>query len=402
VGGTIPATVGMPSHLQIPNRRERALVRAADMLLAPLAWARPTPPSSIRRVLLMRLERIGDLLMTLDAIDAARHAWPEAAIDLAVGSWNRDLAAMIPGVSTIHVVDVPWLSRGEQPTSWTRLIAEARRWRTLEYDAVINFEPDIRTNLFAGITGAPLRAGYWTGGGGALLTSALPFHPDSHVSDNAARLIAHIAPPGARPVAPAREPRLVVPSDVRESAVRRLSGLRRPWIGIHASGGRPSKQWHLDRFAEVGRRLARETGGSLVLTGGPADVPLVEAVRGALSDAPSLSVADAGDLRESAGILAALDVLVSGDTGPMHLAAAVGTPVVALFGPADPKRYGPRGARERIVRVDLHCSPCGLVRLPPERCRGHVPDCMDGITVDVVVRAALDLLHESAPAASHA
>ena len=69
----------------------------------------------------------------------------------------------------------------------------------------------------------------------------------------------------------------------------------------------------------------------------------------------------------------------------MHLAAAVGTPVVALFGPSDPIALRPAGAHERIVRVDLPCSPCGQVRLPPERCRGHVPDCMDGITVDVVV-----------------
>ena len=101
--------------------------------------------------------------------------------------------------------------------------------------------------------------------------------------------------------------------------------------------------------------------------------------------------------RLSTGRLAAhdLDVLITGDTGPMHLAAAVGTPVVALFGPSDPRRYGPLAATQRVVRVQIHCSPCGQVRLPPERCRGHVPDCMDGITVDAVVEAAHDLLSES-------
>ena len=89
------------------------------------------------------------------------------------------------------------------------------------------------------------------------------------------------------------------------------------------------------------------------------------------------------------------DVLVTGDTGPMHLAAAVSTPVVALFGPADPRRYGPSSPLQRILRVDLPCSPCGLVRLPPERCRGHVPDCMDGIRVDMVVAATLEVLDEA-------
>ena len=86
----------------------------------------------------------------------------------------------------------------------------------------------------------------------------------------------------------------------------------------------------------------------------------------------------------------------------MHLAAAMGTPVVALFGPSQPERYGPRASLERIVRVDLPCSPCGRVRLPPERCRGHVPDCMDGITVSAVLRAANELLDAARPAAGRA
>ena len=73
-----------------------------------------------------------------------------------------------------------------------------------------------------------------------------------------------------------------------------------------------------------------------------------------------------------------------------------GAKVVALFGPSDPRRYGPLATKQRVLRVQLPCSPCGQVRLPPERCRGHVPDCMDGITVDAVVRAARELMAESA------
>jgi len=95
-------------------------------------------------------------------------------------------------------------------------------------------------------------------------------------------------------------------------------------------------------------------------------------------------------------VLAELDVLVTGDTGPMHLAAAVGTPLVALFGPSNPVRYGPLSGAHRILRVDLWCSPCGQVRLPPERCRGHVPECLDRISVDTVVQATIELLQNSA------
>jgi ADP-heptose:LPS heptosyltransferase len=75
----------------------------------------------------------------------------------------------------------------------------------------------------------------------------------------------------------------------------------------------------------------------------------------------------------------------------MHLAAAVGTPVVAIFGPSEPVRYAPWTASRRIVRIDLPCSPCNRIRLPPERCRGHVPDCLDGITTSQVLEAVREL-----------
>jgi ADP-heptose:LPS heptosyltransferase len=258
---------------------------------------------------------------------------------------------------------------------------------------VVNFEPDIRTNLLAWRTGAPLRAGYWTGGGGALLTDALAYDPESHVSANARALIRHcaggehrgIVTPPLRPGADA-----MAAADALLGAVPDTHRL----IGLHVSGGRESKQWHLARFAEAGRVLASEPGTTLVLTGGPGDRAMVDEVRRALGDRPVVDAAAVLDLPGTAALLARLDVLITGDTGPMHLAAAVGTPVVALFGPSDPRRYGPLAAQQRVLRVQLYCSPCGQVRLPPERCRGHVPDCMDGITVDVVVQAARELLAE--------
>jgi ADP-heptose:LPS heptosyltransferase len=80
----------------------------------------------------------------------------------------------------------------------------------------------------------------------------------------------------------------------------------------------------------------------------------------------------------------------------MHLAAAVGAPVVAVFGPSMPWRYGPISTAHRIVRVDLPCAPCNMIRKPPERCVGHTPDCLVGVTVDAVVEAARSLLAETA------
>lgn len=384
----------MFEHLQIYAPRERLLVGLADLALAPLSWGRahaPRPAAPPQRVLLLRLERIGDLLMVLDAIAAARATWPDAEIDLAVGSWNAPLAACIPAVSHVHVLDVPWLARAGTGLSWPALVARARAWRAHRYDLVLNFEPDIRSNLLTRLTRAPRRLGYWTGGGGALLTDALAYTPASHVSVNALDLVRHAS--GGHLTPPAPGPRLTPDAAAVAAADVVLAGAPAGrLVGLHVSGGRESKQWHLSRFAEVGRALASDGNITLVLTGGPGDRAMVDRVRATLGAAPVIDAADSLDLPATAALLARLDVFITGDTGPMHLAAAVNTPIVALFGPSDPRRYGPLAPHQQILRVQLPCSPCGQVRLPPGRCRGHVPDCMDGITVATVLDAANALL----------
>ncbi len=380
------------SRLQIYERRERAAVRLADLLISPLRlWPRPRRPTRVERVLLLRLERIGDLLMTLEAIRDARQAWPEARLDLAVGRWNEPLATLIEGVDSVVVVDAPWLARGDNTASWSGLVAAARRLSANRYDVVVNIEPDIRSNWLAWMTGAPTRVGYRSAGGGAFLTDAMDYDPSRHVSENARAIVARAT---ERPASaqPGQSARLTVPADARAQAQSILAGATGPLVGIHASGGRQSKQWHLDRFAEVARTLIDTRGATIVLTGGASDTTQVDDVARRIGHARVVRADNGPDLPTMAALLASLDLFISSDTGPMHLAAAVGTPVVALFGPADPRRYGPRASTEHVLRVDLPCSPCGQVRLPPLRCRGHVPDCMDGITAASVIARALQVI----------
>lgn len=388
---------GRPAPLQIYDRRERALVRIADVLLTPMRWwPRRAMNGPVRRILLMRLERIGDLLMVRDAIRDVHAAWPQATIDLAVGSWNAPIASLFEDVAHVILVDVPWLARGAAGDGWPTLLTKARRWRDARYDLVINFEPDVRSNLLAWLSRAPARIGYASGGGRACLTDASVYDARSHVATNARALVARAASlcggTAATDATDATPSRLRIPEEARQRTDALLGSAQRPLVGIHSSGGRPSKQWHLDRFAAVGRRLAESRGATVVLTGSAADRAIVDAVKAGLDGVPVVDVGGHVDLLTLSAVLAELDVLVTGDTGPMHLAAAVGTPVVALFGPSNPARYGPNAAIERILRVDLPCSPCGQVRLPPERCRGHVPDCLDHIGVDRVVDAALEIL----------
>jgi ADP-heptose:LPS heptosyltransferase len=407
------------SSLQIGDARERLLVGAADVALE-LASAlrrsvrRPVKPTAPKRILLLRLERIGDLLMVLPAIRDVRELAPLSDIDLIVGSWNASLANAVPFVTRVDTLDASWLARegdggsvqsgptpaGPGPAALGGLLRAARGWRPRRYDLAINFEPDIRSNLIMAASGAGWTAGWSSGGGGPLLDAALDYDPRLHTTVNARTLISAVferqAPDSARPL-------LAIPDAAVRAAVARLPvGRSGPIVGIHTSGGRAIKQWEPERFADVARRLADDRRATIVLTGGRADRALVDHVKSALAPRPVVDAAGDLDLLVLAGLLERFDLLVTGDTGPMHLAAVMGTPVVAVFGPSDPARYAPAGPFDRVVRVDLPCSPCNRIRLPPARCVGHTPDCLVHVSADQVYSASIATLDAAASRAPRA
>ena len=236
--------------LQIPDLGERTLVRAADAALAvastiarPFIAPRRRASRTPRRILLLRLERIGDLVMALEAIRDVRALAPAAQIDLVVGSWNaaarardarrrprRDARRALAG------------ARGRRARDAGALLRDAWRWRARRYDLAINFEPDMRSNLVAAAAGAARTAGWASGGGGPVLDVALDYDPTAHTTANARRLVAERLRPDAARV---RAPAAGDPGDGggrgRDAILR--PGAGRPLVGVHVSGGRAIKQW---------------------------------------------------------------------------------------------------------------------------------------------------------------
>lgn len=397
----------MFSHLQhIYDPRERLLVGVADLGLKALTWpwklaSSRTRPVALRRILLLRLERIGDLLMTLGALESVRVTWPQARIHLVVGSWNADVARQLPWVDHVETLDAPWLARETLASNLPALLRRARRWRGERFDLAISLEGDIRSNLLLRLSGAPMRVGFPMAGGGSVLTDPVSYDPQAHTDENARRLVRAAASRlGLTAVEPPPKwPRFPLPpATVRDATA--LLGEPRPhssrrMIGLHAGGGRAIKQWYPERFGQAVGRMAQAIGAAIVLTGTKQDRALVDAARAAIpAGVEVVDLAGPLDLLTLAAVLSRLALYVTGDTGPMHLAASMGTPVVGIFGISDPNCYAPLVAHRRIVRIDLPCSPCNRVRLPPERCRGHVPDCLEGISSDMVYRAGLELLAE--------
>ena len=275
------------SVLQIQDSRERAVVRVADAALAVAAGlARPfvqrPPASPPRRILLLRIERIGDLVMTLDAIRDVRALAPDAEIDLVVGSWNHPLATAIPVVDRVVSLDAAWLAREGQglgaPVSPALGLGLARPPLRSRHQLRTRRPQQPASPPPAG----PLeRSGWKSGGGGPVLDIALDYDTTAHTSSNARRLVRDAF--GRTPPV-STQPLLALPDAAVAAAATILrEGVSRPLVGVHVNGGRAIKQWEPRRFAEVAATVADSGGGTIVATGSPADRPLIAELQSALA-----------------------------------------------------------------------------------------------------------------------
>ena len=156
---------------------------------------------------------------------------------------------------------------------------------------------------------------------------------------------------------------------------------------MHPGTRWPSKHWPPESFASLADTLTRERQARVVLTGSPADRPLISRIR-SLMQTSAEDLSGRTDLKALARLFYQADAAVTTDTGPMHLAAAVGTPVAAVFGPTAPWRTGPFGLRHRIVRTNLSCSPCFQRRCP-------TPDCLTGLGMVEVLAAVREILDQN-------
>jgi ADP-heptose:LPS heptosyltransferase len=151
------------------------------------------------------------------------------------------------------------------------------------------------------------------------------------------------------------------------------------YLILNPGGGWSTKRWHPERFAELGRSLLGCYGGHLVLTGGPMDRELLDSIRSQIGAERVHALVL--EIRELWAAAAAADLFVGGDTGPLHFAVALGTPVVGLYGPTDPARNGPLDPRDAVVWHELWCSRCYRRRCP------YHWECMESIQVDEVLAA---------------
>jgi heptosyltransferase-2 len=360
---------------------------------------RPVDRSEIREVLVLRLDRIGDVIMSLPALFELRRALPAARIRIAVGRWSEPVVRHAP-VDEVLVWSAPWAGRADEGAeSLPALFRRARALRGSRLDLAIDLQGDVRASLLMRLAGARIRGGYANTGGAWLLTDVIPLDETvSWVEQNRRAVEAVLGPPTERVTV---DP---LTSDDRRFARRFFEGLpagaRRPVVGLHPSGGRLVKQWSVGRWAAVAARLQRDFGATILVTGSETDRTLAEALAREIPG-PPIDATGRLDVRETMAVIEGLDLFLSPDTGPMHMACAVDTPSVSVFGPSDPLRYfsggdGAPGSRHVVVRPELWCAPCNLIRRPPRECAGPaMPECLDLVSVEPVYREAARLLREA-------
>ena len=325
----------------------------------------------IQRVLFFKPGAIGDLLHALPSLKALKHKFPAAHISIVV---SPELEALVQDTSIADQIIV--FDKAKIKKSFSDFLGFGLQLRKCHYDLFIDLQPSIRSFLVRQLSGAKQRLVYRKQirirTGGRRLHAAENFMETLKplgIDESVQNIV------------------LPVQNEARRSVDRFL--LRKKYegsrvlIALNCSVGaaRPARNWFSERFAALGDRLIRELGAAIIFIGGKEDQELTSNVMAAMNE-KALSVAGVFSIAETAALLARCACLVSSDTGPLHLATAMQTPVVGLFGSTDPDRTGPLGKGHQVLVKKLSCVPCEA-----KYCPIGTRACMDAITVDDVFEA---------------
>lgn len=357
------------------------LIEQLSRLLHPLLSTRPTaPPQTYDRpnVLVIKPASLGDVLMSTAFLAALKASLPQAVVTVLVTTWARD--ALIGNPHCDRLLDSGTVGfPGRYGFSDYRNCVSRVREQRFTHCFVLDRSPLMA--LLPRLAGIPWRAGLNSGRRGIALHVGVPCPADRHEVEIYLDVLCKTG-------VDVLEPRLhFLPQPADEAAAQRLLAERglagaHPLVAIHPGGGtnpgeeRVSKRWSEENFAALAERLSHILSARMLLVGGPDDVPVCKAVAQRVDVAP-VNAAGSLTFAQLGALIQRCHLFVGNDSSPMHLAAAVGTPVIALFGPTSPQRFGPYGPGNTAVRFDARQG--GMVNQSE---------------VDAVAAAAQQIIHD--------
>jgi len=343
------------------------------------------------RVLIVRLGAMGDVICTLPALTALREALPQALITWVIEPAAASLLSDHPLLD--HVIVMPRRKSYSRLRDLGRvvkgLLASRKQLGAGRFDVAIDFQGNLRSGLVTWMSGASVRIGFGRGASrefnSLFINRPVTLPPETmHRVEQRLHLLKGLD------ICAGTVPAPVIPTD--ESAKRRIvecleeRGLGGLWLAaIHIGTSRfgEYKQWPRENYVRLIPMLVSEFGVEVVLTWGPGERDAAELIASETTGA--VVGPETKSLVELAELYKQCRLFIGCDSGPMHLASAVGIPVVGMFGPKDPRVYGPYFGPRRIVEIDLPCRPCKKRRCENAR-------CMSNIAPEQVLEASRELL----------
>ncbi|NOZ22372.1 MAG: glycosyltransferase family 9 protein [Planctomycetes bacterium] len=346
-----------------------------------------------RRILIIRLGALGDIVHTLSVLRPLHDRIPDAYIAWMVEDTWADLLRGHPLIDGI--ITIPkrrWRSGFLRPWQWLEtmgdVLAKRRDIVARRFDLTIDFQGNLKSGSIAVWCGARERLGYAYSNSRELnpifmTQRAMVEDGTIHRSEKALRLVREVV--GECAYSPPDLPTSMADRAFAEGVMVGVG--KRPVVAIHpaTSSFGALKRWPIASYAAVGDVLTREDGAAILITWGPGEEELAKELSKTMEEPAVVSV-ETKRLGQLVALLRECDLFIGADTGPLHIASAAGTPVVALFGPKDPAIYGPRGpAGARVVQADVPCRPCTKRKCPD-------PICMTELSPEAVLAAARELL----------
>ncbi len=356
-----------------------------------------------KRILVLRMDLIGDLVLSLPVVRLLKRTYPDAEIDLLAIPSSSKVVMSDPDLAQVIAYD---------PNIWRRpkALLKMQNWREVRvlrgrlqarhYDLAVSvFGP--WAAILAVLSGAQRRVGFGRESYPGFMTDSVPgahWQPSDHLHEVDYCLKLSQAA-GAAITSNDRIPQLYVDPQAREEIDELLlqEGIRldKPIIACHVSSNNgQSKRWPIPYWAKLIDQLISNEGMTVVLTGAPNDLPLIETILRCAHEQP-VNMAGKTSLTQLAALLQRANLLITGDSGPMHIAAAVGTPLIAIHGPTDPVKSGPVSPHATVLRSNIWCSPCYTAKGKPADCRFFTTQCMKDITVEQVLTIIRQKLQNS-------
>ena len=340
---------------------------------------------SLKKILVLRYRFIGDTILTVPFLRNLRRAEPDAYIAWVVAPGSSEVVQGIPYVDELIFWDPVTIhadSRGTHKTFGDKL-GFIHDLRARHFDKVYILKRSFGSALIGYLSGARKRIGFATEGRSFLLTRSVPYRSEQHEVLS----FLDVLKADGIPVEDDYLESWVTPqeTDDAEKLLAATGADKSRLLAIHPFGSIYEKTWPIERFAETATKLQKQFGLKPVILGAKGDLPGFVKFRHLFPDDSCDLVGKCG-IRITQAVLHKSTFFLGNDSGVMHLAAAAGLPLLALYGPTSPARFGPWGGKTAVIYSDFHCSPCRQKYFTEcKAAAGGKPACIDSITVETVV-----------------